>query len=366
MTPSTITSRRTQRRRYATDAQRWRALANKDPAADGHFFYSVSTTGIYCRPSCASRMPLRQNVAFHATCQVAEAAGFRPCKRCRPAGPDLAAQHTAAISQACRLINSTDETPSLARLAAVAGMSRFHFQRTFKAITGVTPKAYVRARRADRLREELPRQRTVTDAIYRAGFNSAGRFYAGSFAILGMRPATFRQGGAGETLRFAIGECSLGSILVAASATGICAITLGNDPDTLAQALQDRFPRAQLVGGDAAFERWVAKVVAWVDAPEIGLDLPLDIRGTAFQQRVWQALREIPAGQTLSYSEVARRIGAPKAIRAVASACAANALALAIPCHRVVRRGGAISGYRWGVERKRQLLKREAGGAVAP
>ncbi|MEY4939711.1 MAG: hypothetical protein RIQ93_1446 [Verrucomicrobiota bacterium] len=366
MTPVTTTSHPALRRKYETEAQRWRALLQKDAAADGHFLYSVRTTGIYCRPSCASRMPLRKNVDFHPTCQVAEAAGFRACKRCHPSGPDAAARHAAMIVKACRLIDSSDEIPALDRLAVVAGMSRFHFHRTFKAITGVTPNVYARAQRANRVRQELAQQRTVTDALYRAGFVSSGRFYAGSSAMLGMRPAKFRQGGAGETLRFAVGECDLGSILVAASATGICAITLGDDPGALVKALQQSFPRARLVGGDVAFERWVVQVVGWVDAPELGRALPLDIRGTAFQRRVWQALREIPPGKTLSYTEVARHIGAPKAIRAVASACAANQLALAIPCHRVVRRNGALSGYRWGVERKRRLLQREAGGAGAP
>ena len=239
-------------------------------------------------------------------------------------------------------------------------MSPFHFHRVFKAVTGVTPRAYATAHRTARVRRELGRSRTVTDAIFDAGFNSGGRFYANTDAVLGMTPTDYRAGGAHTAIRFAVGECSLGSILVATSAKGVCAIFLGDDPDELTRDLQDRFPRANLIGGDAAFEELVAKIVGFIEAPAVGLELPLDVRGTAFQQRVWQALRKIPAGSTASYSDIARRIGAPKSVRAVAQACAANPIALAIPCHRVVRNDGALSGYRWGVERKRALLAREA------
>jgi AraC family transcriptional regulator, regulatory protein of adaptative response / methylated-DNA-[protein]-cysteine methyltransferase len=232
--------------------------------------------------------------------------------------------------------------------------------RVFKSITGLTPKAYAAAHRAKRVRAELEKSDTVTDAIYGAGYNSNARFYAQSQRVLGMTPTDYRAGGANTEIRFAIGECSLGSILVATSARGVCAISIGDDPDVLVRDLQDRFPRAKLVGGDAEFEELVAKVVGFVEAPRMGLDLPLDVRGTAFQQRVWQALTEIPVGETASYAEIAKRIGAPKSVRAVAQACAANALAVAIPCHRVVRNNGALSGYRWGVERKRTLLDRES------
>jgi AraC family transcriptional regulator of adaptative response/methylated-DNA-[protein]-cysteine methyltransferase len=239
-------------------------------------------------------------------------------------------------------------------------MSRFHFHRVFKSVTGVTPKAYAAAHRAQRMRDELPRSHSVTAAIYGAGYNSSGRFYAASADVLGMKPTDFRAGGTGAAIRFAVGECSLGAILVAATETGVCAISLGNDPGALLRDLQDRFPKAQLIGGDKSFEQLVARVVGFVEAPALGLDLPLDVRGTAFQQRVWQKLREIPAGSTASYTEIARRIKRPKAVRAVAAACAANAIAVAIPCHRVVRNDGALAGYRWGVERKRSLLAREA------
>jgi AraC family transcriptional regulator, regulatory protein of adaptative response / methylated-DNA-[protein]-cysteine methyltransferase len=342
------------------DQERWDAVQRRDKGADGVFYYSVKTTGVYCRPSCASRPARRENVAFHATCEDAERAGFRACKRCRPNEAGLAERHAEIVAKACGLIDGAEEMPGLDDLASAAGMSRFHFHRVFKAVTGVTPRAYAAERRAQRVRAELGRSRTVTEAIYESGFQSNGRFYAASPEILGMTPTDFREGGQRSRIRFAVGECSLGSILVAATERGVCAILLGDDPDALVRDLQDRFPRAELVGGDAGFELLVARVVAFVEAPGVGLDLPLDVRGTAFQQRVWQALRAVPAGQTVSYSDIAARIGAPKAVRAVAQACGANSLAVAIPCHRVVRHDGALSGYRWGVERKRALLDREA------
>ena len=345
---------------FANESAQWAAVARRDPHADGQFFYSVSTTGVYCRPSCASRQARREHVRFHATTADAERAGFRPCKRCRPNEPGLAEQRASAIARVCRLIERTEAMPSLDRLAEAAGMSRFHFHRVFKAVTGVTPKAYAAAARARRMRDELTRQPTVTDAIYGAGFNSNGRFYAAAPGVLGMTPSRFRAGGTGTSIRFAVGECALGSILVAATEKGVCAILLGDDPAALVRDLEDRFPKAQLVGGDATFEQLVAQVVGLVEAPGSRVDLPLDVRGTAFQQRVWKALRAIPVGSTVSYAEIARRIGAPKAVRGVAQACAANPVAVAIPCHRVVRNDGTLAGYRWGIERKRILLDREA------
>jgi AraC family transcriptional regulator, regulatory protein of adaptative response / methylated-DNA-[protein]-cysteine methyltransferase len=339
---------------------RWASVLARSAEADGSFFYSCRTTGVYCRPSCPARLARPENVRFHATRQDAERAGFRACKRCKPDQPSLAEQHAATVTEACRLIETSPAVPSLEELAAHAGMSTFHFHRVFKAITGVTPRAYAAAHRGERVRKELGRTRTVTAAIYQSGYNSNGRFYGESEQVLGMTPTDYRAGGANAEIRFAVGESSLGSILVARSERGVCAILLGDDPDALARELQDRFPRATLIGGDAGFEDLVARVVGFVEAPGLGLDLPLDVRGTAFQQRVWQALREIPAGSTVSYTEIAGRIGSPKAVRAVASACAANPLAVAIPCHRVVRNDGGLSGYRWGVERKRALLQREA------
>ncbi|HQW58718.1 MAG TPA: bifunctional DNA-binding transcriptional regulator/O6-methylguanine-DNA methyltransferase Ada [Thermomonas sp.] len=274
--------------------------------------------------------------------------------------PSTPNRHAALIARACRRIEAAEQPPSLDDLAQDAGLSPFHFHRVFKAATGLTPKAYATAHRANAVRASLARGKaSVTDAIFDAGFNANSRFYEHADAMLGMKPAQYRAGGADARIAFAIGQCSLGAILVARSARGVCAISLGDDPDALLGELQDRFPRAELIGGDAGFERLVAQVVGLIEQPNIGHELPLDIRGTAFQQRVWQALRQIPAGETASYAQIAQRIGSPKSVRAVAGACAANTLAVAIPCHRVVRSDGALSGYRWGVERKRELLSRE-------
>lgn len=267
--------------------------------------------------------------------------------------------HAARVIEACRIIEKSETVPALGELARSVGLSPYHFHRLFKEATGLTPKAYAAAHREQRVRSGLARGARVTEAIFDAGYGSNGRFYEKAGETLGMTPTRFRAGGAGTDIRFAIGECSLGSILVARSERGVCAIFLGDDPAALARELQDRFPRANLIGGDAAFERLVAQVVGFVEAPGTRLDLPLDVRGTAFQKRVWQALRRIPTGKTVSYTELAKRIGAPKSVRAVAGACAANALAVAIPCHRVVRNDGGLSGYRWGVERKRALIERE-------
>jgi AraC family transcriptional regulator of adaptative response/methylated-DNA-[protein]-cysteine methyltransferase len=357
---SVATTQRNGSPAFSSDSERWAAVARRDRRAEGVFYYSVRTTGVYCRPSCAARRARRENVRFHDTRADAERAGFRACKRCRPDSHGLAEAHAAAVARACRLMETAEEMPSLDALAEAAGLSRFHFHRVFKTTTGLTPKAYAAAHRARRVRDELSRSHTVTDAIYGAGFNSSGRFYATASEVLGMTPTDFRAGGEGAVIRFAVGECSLGSILVAATDRGVCSILLGDDPDTLARDLQDRFPRARLIGCNREFERLVAKVVGFVEAPALGLDLPLDVRGTAFQQRVWQALREIPAGSTSTYTKIAERIGTPKAVRAVARACASNAIAVAIPCHRVVRHDGGLSGYRWGVKRKRLLLEREA------
>jgi AraC family transcriptional regulator of adaptative response/methylated-DNA-[protein]-cysteine methyltransferase len=339
---------------------RWAAVVARNPEADNTFYYSVQTTGVYCRPSCAARLARPENVRFHATCEDAEKAGFRPCRRCKPDELSLVEQHAVKVTKACRIIEESETVPGLKDLAERVGLSTYYFHRVFKQVTGLTPREYAAAHRSKRVRHELGRTPTVTEAIFDAGYNSSSRFYEKSNDLLGMTPTNYRAGGANTEIRFAVGECFLGSILVARSDRGVCAILLGDDANELARELQDRFPQANLIGGDASFEQLVSRVVGFVEAPGIGLDLPLDVRGTAFQQRVWQALREIPVGETASYTEIARRIGSPESVRAVAQACAANALAVAIPCHRVVRQDGGLSGYRWGVERKRALLGREA------
>jgi AraC family transcriptional regulator, regulatory protein of adaptative response / methylated-DNA-[protein]-cysteine methyltransferase len=346
--------------RPARDEERWQAVKRRDRAFDGKFLFAVRTTGIYCRPSCASRPAKRENVSFFETGAAAEKAGYRACKRCRPDKLGAPDPQVEAVKRACAAIEQAEEAPKLADLAASVGLSPYHFHRVFKTITGVTPKAYAAQTRAGRAADMLRTAETVTEAIYDAGFNSSSRFYENTDARLGMSPGAVRRGGAGTVIRFAVGEASLGAVLVAATNKGVCAIMLGDDPETLLRDLQDRFPRAELKGGDAEFERMVAQVVGLVEAPGQRLDLPLDIRGTAFQQRVWAALQAIPVGKTATYKEIARAIGQPTAVRAVAQACGANPLAIAIPCHRVVRSDGDLSGYRWGVERKRKLIDREA------
>lgn len=339
---------------------RWARVLARDPAADGSFFYAVSTTGVFCRPSCGARTPRPEHVHFYPTAAEAQAAGYRPCKRCRPCDPPLAERHAALVADLCRRIDAADTPPHLADLADAAGLTPHHLQRVFKAVTGLSPRAWFDAARARRLQAGLADSASVTDALLDAGYPAASRFYTQADAVLGMTPSTWRKGGAGTDIRFGVGQCSLGAILVAATPRGLCAVTLGDDPAQLAADLEARFPRARLIPGDADFEQWMAQVIGFVEAPRTGLDLPLDLAGTAFQLRVWQALRAIPPGSTLSYTQLAERLGLPKAVRAVAGACAANPVAVAIPCHRVVRMGGALAGYRWGLERKRALLDREA------
>ncbi|ROT99815.1 bifunctional DNA-binding transcriptional regulator/O6-methylguanine-DNA methyltransferase Ada [Marinobacter sp. R17] len=346
-----------------TNDPRWSLLRARDPAADGAFVYSVRTTGVYCRPNCPSRLAKPENIAFHATPAEAERAGFRPCRRCRPEAGSPASERSEKVAAICRLIDAAESPPDLESLGQAVGWSPAHLQRTFKSVTGISPKDYAAERRADRVRSALAQGGPVTDAVYAAGYGSSGRFYNESSEVLGMTPSRYRAGGPDSRIRFAVGACSLGAVLVAQSQTGICAILLGDDPEVLVRDLQDRFPAADLAPGDPDFESVVSQVVGFVEAPELGLDLPLDIRGTAFQRRVWDVLRQIPPGQTLSYTEVAERIGSPTSVRAVAGACAANRLACAIPCHRVVRNDGGLSGYRWGVERKRRLLEHEARAA---
>lgn len=357
------TSQRTNMpRAFATDDQRWAAVQARDAAADGQFCFAVRTTGVYCHPSCRSRQPLRKNVKFFASPAAARAAGYRACKRCRPDGLAAPSPQHKAIIRACRLIEDSETSPKLADLARAAGLSPYHFHRQFKKILGVTPKAYIAARRTGRLQRHLAKGAPVTDAIFDSGFNTSSRFYETSAQTLGMKASAYRKGGEGAEISYAVVRCYLGHVLVAGTGRGICMIAFGNDPTELVADLKHRFPRADWREDARDFAAQVKRVIAFIEAPAGGLDLPLDIQGTAFQRRVWQALRQVPAGATASYADIARKIGQPAAVRAVAQACGANPLAVAIPCHRVVRQDGGLSGYRWGVARKRALLARESHG----
>ncbi len=340
---------------------RWQAVLRRDRAADGRFVYAVRTIGVYCRPSCAARRPRPENVLFHATAEAAERAGFRPCQRCRPAEARPADAEAAVISRLCRLIDEADQPPSLGALAGEVGLSRFHLQRRFKAVTGLTPSAYASARRAERLRGTLRSSGSVTDAVYDAGYGSPAAAYRDADRWLGMTPTAYRAGGAGAAIRYVVERSSLGRVLIGATARGVCAILLGDDADSLIAELGRRFPRASRVPGGADMGELVAAVVRLVEDPTRPARLPLDLQGTAFQLRVWSALARIPPGRTVSYAELAAAVGAPSAARAVARACATNHVAVAIPCHRVIRGDGGLSGYRWGIERKRALLARERG-----
>lgn len=346
---------------YETDTARWEAVRTRDAAADGHFFCCVLSTRIYCYPSCAGRPARMENVRFTATREQAMAMGFRACKRCRSELAPRAEREAGLVARACRAIEEAEERLSLDDLAAEAGFSPFHFHRLFRRVTGVTPKAYAAAHRMARVQAGLRGGASVTEAMYDSGFNSSGRFYEAADGMLGMTPSAFKAGGKGETISWATGESTLGCVLVAGTARGICAILIGDVAHELVADLQRRFPRASLMPADAEIAAWVEQVIAYVDQPGNGLGLPLDIRGTAFQRQVWEMLQTIQAGETLTYGEVAQRLGRPKAVRAVASACAANRLAVAVPCHRVVASDGGLAGYRWGLARKRALLAREAG-----
>ncbi len=335
------------------------AVRQRDATQDGQFYYSVATTGVYCHPSCKARPALRQNMAFHASRADAERAGFRPCKRCRPDLAPRGEREATLVAAACRTIEAAEEMPSLAALATRAGLSAQHFHRLFRRVAGVTPAAYARAHRAAQVRQHLSEGASVTQALYDGGFNSSGRFYEAAPAMLGMTPGAFRAGGRGETIGYAFGASTLGLALVAGSGRGICAILLGDDAAVLLADLRARFPAACVTEAEPGFAEIVGRVVAAVDRPGEAHGLPLDIRGTAFQQRVWEVLRGIPAGETLSYAQVAARLGSPASVRAVAGACAANKLAVVVPCHRVVASDGTLAGYRWGLQRKRALLGKE-------
>lgn len=342
-----------------SNAARWTLLVARQAGAQP-FFYAVTTTGVYCRPGCASRLPRRENVVFFDSSAAAVEAGFRACKRCRPNVADAAPRDYDWIAQACRRIEAAAAQPSLVELARQAGLSSGHFQRRFRQALGVTPKQYAARQQAQRLQALLVSDGSVTAAVYEAGFSSTSRAHQIATERLGMSPTQFKRGAANMVIRYQTAPCVLGWVLVAATEKGICLVELGDDPATLETSLRQRFALARLEQADAEFGTVVERVMASIDSPEVAAALPLDIQGTAFQERVWQALREIPSGSTTSYSDIAQRIGAAGAVRAVAGACAANKLALLIPCHRVVRSDGALSGYRWGVQRKQALLQREA------
>ena len=345
---------------FRTDDRRWEAIERREVSADGAFVYAVRTTGIFCRPTCRSRRPNRSNVAFFDDADGAERAGFRPCKRCEPTAPRPEVGHASAVARACSMIEGSDTIPTLGDLAAGVGLSPGYFHRVFKRTLGVTPKEFAMSLRTQRLRDGLSGGETVAGAIFGAGFGSIGRAYDESAEALGMTPGEYRKGGEGRSIRFAVAETSLGWVLVAETDRGICSIKLGDSKEALTANLFERFPKAELAGDDPDFEARLRRVVALVESPGAGLDLPLDVRGTAFQRQVWAALRAIPSGSTATYADVARAIGRPSAVRAVARACASNELAVVIPCHRVIRGDGGLGGYRWGVERKRALLDGEA------
>jgi AraC family transcriptional regulator of adaptative response/methylated-DNA-[protein]-cysteine methyltransferase len=342
------------------DEQRWQAVTHRDATWDGQFVLAVKTTGIYCRPSCKCRQPLRQNVSFYDTPAEAEAAGFRACKRC---APDRLAFEAEIGARVCAFIDAhLDERLTLDRLGEAVGLSPAHLQRVFKQVTGVSPRQYVEARRVGQLKANLREGQPITTALYDAGFSSSSRIYEDAGAKLGMTPAAYRKGGAGMHIQYTISECPLGYLLVGATERGLCAVSLGDSPAAVEQWLQTDYPQAELEAADGSLAQVVDQLVRHLSGDLPHLDLPLDVQATAFQLRVWEALRQIPYGETRSYAQVAESLGEPTAARAVARACATNRVALVIPCHRVVRGDGDLSGYRWGVGRKAALLAGERSG----
>ena len=342
-----------------SDDLRWNAVVGRDHSLDGEFVYAVKTTGIYCSPSCPSRQSKRKNTLFFATPQEAERAGYRECLRCGPTRSSVEERRVQAVRAACAAIDEAEQAPALQELAATVGLSPSHLHRQFKRLVGVTPREYAAGKRAARLRDGLHTGRPVADAIYEAGYGSSSRVYEIAKRTLGMTPGEYRDGGRSVTIEFTVTQSPLGHLLVAATDQGICCIEFGGSERALRESLAERFPAARLKENDNDLRQWVADITAFIRTPRHGLRLPLDIQGTAFQHRVWKALQAIPSGRTASYRDVAAAIGQPTAHRAVASACSANKLALAIPCHRVVRTDGQLGGYRWGLERKRRLLERE-------
>jgi AraC family transcriptional regulator of adaptative response/methylated-DNA-[protein]-cysteine methyltransferase len=352
-------STRTKAPDFSTDEARYQAVRARDARADGHFFYAVATTGVYCRPTCAARLALRKNLGFHRTADDAERAGYRACKRCQPRGPSPAERVAEIIASARARLEAAEAPVGLAALAGSAGLSPHHFHRLFKQRVGMTPRQYAAARRLQRVEEELRDGATVTTAIHEAGYSSSSRFYQAESAALGMRPSALRRGAAGVEIRAVVVPCALGRVLVAATSRGVCAIAFGDEDESLLEDLRRRFPRATFLPSDAGLAALARRVVQLVDAPGAPTDIPFDLMGTVFQQKIWRALRDIPPGATATYGEIARRVGAAGASRTVGTACGLNPLALIVPCHRVVRGDGALGGYRWGLERKRALLARE-------
>lgn len=340
-----------------SDDDRWRAVVRRDESADGQFFVGVKTTGIYCRPSCRSRQPLRKNVEFFRAAKDAVKAGYRPCKRCRPDEIDPRRNLDRMLIQACRLLEAGEGGAQSDEVAAQLGLNRHYFQRFFKRRTGVTPQQYRRRALAERAKDELSKADSVTDAVYAAGYSSSSRFYEGAGRELGMSPREARGGANGRTVQYALRPCSLGRLLVAWTDRGVCDVQFGDSDAEVAATLAERLPGAALAEADVP--RWVEDIAALAERPH-NRRIPIDIQGTAFQERVWKELQRIPAGETRTYTEVARAIGAPTSARAVARACATNRIAVVIPCHRVLRTDGDLSGYRWGRERKASLLRREA------
>lgn len=347
---------------YSTPESRWQAVVDRNRDADGHFIIGVHSTGIFCRPGCPAKTPRRDNVRFYESVVDATKAGLRPCKRCKPLGTSLTEHHVEVVAAACARIDASDESPLLADLAREAGMSPWHFHRVFKSVTSLTPAQYARAHRATRLRTELESAQTVTRAMYDAGFQSPGAFYATTNESLGMAPSSFRNKGMGERIQVAVRQTSIGHVLIAATARGICNVTMGDAPDVLLDDFSTRFANAAISQAGPDLDHVISAVIARLEQPSTSFELPLDLRGTAFQHRVWNALRSIPAGSTSTYSDIARSIDAPASGRAVANACGANPLAVIVPCHRVVRKDGDLGGYRWGMDRKRELLSRERSG----
>jgi AraC family transcriptional regulator of adaptative response/methylated-DNA-[protein]-cysteine methyltransferase len=338
----------------------WQAVASRDRGGDGAFYYAVRTTGVYCRPSCASRLPRRENVSFHRSCAEAEAAGFRACKRCRPTERTPVEAQLAAVAKACAILAERDSPPPLAELAAAVGVSPFHFHRLFKQVVGVTPREYARAQRVARFGAALDAGQRVSEAAYGAGFGSSSRAYEDALSAMGMTPGARRLAGRGEVIRFATAKTVLGWVLIAATKKGVCAAELGDGRESLIAGLSERFAAATVREDRSGLREWVERISAFIASPDHSLELPLDVRGTAFQAQVWRALQRIPPGSTASYAEIAAALGRPRAVRAVAQACASNPVALLVPCHRAIRADGELAGYRWGVERKRALLARES------